>query len=272
MFADFQHLVQSPGLMKTASDGDCFFDTMAKITKLYTKRGWRDVLGRALVKKGTFTIKQYNEYMYTHEWADYTTVYEAVRNLQRPFCVVQHEYPNAVMLIRPHKVDFTNVLYLVYDHGVHFTSFLHPITPPILIERMKAMERVDMHEEEEGLMVTHGSLLDLVHDTVKESNIENFMRKYSERNGLTYQSTDRKKDLQPTRGPRFAIQEEAYQKKLHPIKSSVRLTNSEYAEGLQAEYDYEDAEKERSRVSRRTKTAKTKTKPSSRTRKSKSNR
>ena len=261
MFADFQHLVQSPGLMKTASDGDCFFDTMAKITKLYTKRGWRDVLGRALVKKGTFTIKQYNEYMYTHEWADYTTVYEAVRNLQRPFCVVQHEYPNAVMLIRPHKVDFTNVLYLVYDHGVHFTSFHNPITPPILIERMKTMERVDMHEEEEGLMVTHGSLFDLLHDTVKESNIENFMRKYSERNGL--------KEIAPTRGPRFAIQEEAYQKKLHPIKSGVQLTNSDYAEGLQAEYDYQDAEKERSR-NRKTKTRRTKTKPTSRTRTRKS--
>jgi hypothetical protein len=128
---------------------------------------------------------------------------------------------------------------------------------------MNTMERVDMHEEEEGLMVTHGSLFDLIHDTVKETNIENFMRKYEER------TMDR------TKSQRFDIQEEAYQKKLHPIKRSRRvpesvwLTNSDYAEALQAQYDHEDAEKERVRVSRiKSRRTKPKTTSKMRTRKS----
>ena len=178
MFHQFQTLIHSKGLMKTVTDGDCFFDTIHKITGLYTKRTWRQVLGKQLWKKKVFTQKQYDHYIYTHEWADYPTVYEAVRYLQRPFCVVQREYPNAVMLIRPNVEWSPNVLYLVYDSGNHFTSFLHPCTPPELVDRLKTMERVDMREEVEGLIVTHGKLEDLL-----EPAMDHFMRKYEERNG-----------------------------------------------------------------------------------------
>lgn len=186
MFKQFQTLIQSNGPMKTATDGDCFFDTMHKVTGLYTKRGWRQMLGKKLWKKKVFTQKEYDHYMYTHEWADYPTVYEAVRYLQQPFCVVQPEYPNTVMLIRPDKVDWkqTNIVYLIYDSGNHFTSFLKPVTPPELVKRLITMERVDMHEEVDELIVTHGKLFDLVYDTVKETNIENFMRRYEDAEAL----------------------------------------------------------------------------------------
>jgi hypothetical protein len=186
MFTQFQTLLQSKGVMKTVTDGDCFFDTMHKITGVYTKRGWRQIIGQILWKKKVLTQKQYERYLYTHEWADYTTVYEAVRHVQRPFCVVQAEYPNSVMLIRPKVLNrpevewTTNILYLVYDNGNHFTSFLHPTTPPELVERIKTMERVDMHEEVEGLIVTHGKLIDLLEPV----NTEHFMRQYEERNGI----------------------------------------------------------------------------------------
>jgi hypothetical protein len=120
----------------------------------------RHLLGRALLEKEVFTQKEYRNYLFYHEWADYKTVYESVRFLNRPFCVIQREYPNSVMLIRPEKVEWKNILYLVYDHGNHFTSFLNPVTPPVLVQRLKLMERVDMHEEEEGCVVTHGSLFD----------------------------------------------------------------------------------------------------------------
>jgi hypothetical protein len=168
-FQEIQNLLQTQ-LLKTVTDGDCFFDTLAKVAGLYTRRGWRHLLGRALLEKEVFTQKEYRNYLFYHEWADYKTVYESVRFLNRPFCVIQREYPNSVMLIRPEKVDWTHILYLVYDHGNHFTSFLNPVTPPVLVQRLKLMERVDMHEEEEGCVVTHGSLFDLTHDTITEED------------------------------------------------------------------------------------------------------
>ena len=184
MFTQFHTLLQSPGLMKTVTNGDCFFDTMHKITHLYTARQWRQNLSQALLNKKVFTQKQYLQSMV--DWADYPIVYEAIRQVNRPCCVVQHEYPNAVMLIRPHKVPFTptNLMYLVYDHGVHFTSFINPITPPELIEGMNTMERVGMHEEEEGLTVTHGSLNDLLRPCLVHKNRETFMRRYEARHGI----------------------------------------------------------------------------------------
>ena len=168
-FQEIQNLLQT-GLLKTVTDGDCFFDTLAKVAGLYTTRGWRHLLGRALLEKEVFTQKEYRNYIFYHEWADYKTVYESVRFLNRPFCVIQREYPNRVMLIRPEKVEWKHILYLVYDNGNHFTSFLNPVTPPVLVQRLKLMERVDMHEEEEGCVVTHGSLFDLTHDTITEED------------------------------------------------------------------------------------------------------
>lgn len=168
-FQEIQNLLQT-GLLKTVTDGDCFFDTLAKVAGIYTTRGWRHLLGRALLEKEVFTQKEYRNYLFYHEWADYKTVYESVRFLNRPFCVIQCEYPNSVMLIRPEKVEWKNILYLVYDNGNHFTSFLNPVTPPELVQRLKLMERVDMHEEEEGCVVTHGSLFDLTHDTITEED------------------------------------------------------------------------------------------------------
>ena len=168
-FQEIQNLLQT-GLLKTVTDGDCFFDTLAKVAGIYTTRGWRHLLGHALLEKKVFTQKEYRNYIFYHEWADYKTVYESVRFLNRPFCVIQREYPNRVMLIRPDKVEWKNVLYLVYDNGNHFTSFLNPVTPPELVQRLKLMERVDMHEEEEGCVVTHGSLFDLTHDTITEED------------------------------------------------------------------------------------------------------
>ena len=189
MFTQFQTLLQSPGLMKTVTNGDCFFDTMHKVTHLYTARQWRQNLSQSLLEKKVFTQKQYLQSMV--EWADYPIVYEAIRHVNRPCCVVQHESPNAVMLIRPPKVPFTptNLMYLVYDHGVHFTSFVNPITPPAWIERLYTMERAGMHEEEEGLTVTHGSLNDLVHNSLSHNSLahENrvsFMRRYEAKHGI----------------------------------------------------------------------------------------
>jgi len=176
-FQEIQNLLQS-GLLKTVTDGDCFFDTLAKVAGLYTTRGWRHLLGRALLEKKVFTQKEYRNYLFYHEWADYKTVYESVRFLNRPFCVIQREYPNSVMLIRPEKVEWTNILYLVYDNGNHFTSFLNPVTPPVLVKRLKLMERVDMHEEEEGCVVTHGSLFDLTHDTITEEDRLRYVKFY----------------------------------------------------------------------------------------------
>ena len=168
-FQEIQNILQT-GLLKTVTDGDCFFDTLAKVAGIYTTRGWRHLLGHALLEKKVFTQKEYRNYLFYHEWADYKTVYESVRFLNRPFCVIQREYPNRVMLIRPDKVEWKNILYLVYDNGNHFTSFLNPVTPPELVQRLKLMERVDMHEEEEGCVVTHGSLFDLTHDTITEED------------------------------------------------------------------------------------------------------
>jgi hypothetical protein len=176
-FQEIQNLLQTE-LLKTVTDGDCFFDTLAKVAGLYTRRGWRHLLGRALLEKEVFTQKEYRNYLFYHEWADYKTVYESVRFLNRPFCVIQREYPNSVMLIRPDKVEWTHILYLVYDHGNHFTSFLNPVTPPVLVQRLKLMERVDMHEEEEGCVVTHGSLFDLTHDTITEEDRLRYVKIY----------------------------------------------------------------------------------------------
>ena len=157
MFAQFQHLLRS-GLFSTVIDGDCFFDTLAK-TLGHTKRHWRQVLADRLYKKGTFTLDQYKTYAYV--WADIEVVYEAVRLIQRPFCVVQRESPNAVMLIRPVDVPLKDLIYLVYENGCHFTTFVNPITPPELLRRIRVLETVGMREEEEGCVVTHGNLRDL---------------------------------------------------------------------------------------------------------------
>ena len=176
-FQEIQNLLQT-GLLKTVTDGDCFFDTLAKVAGLYTTRGWRHLLGHALLERKVFTQKEYRNYIFYHEWADYKTVYESVRFLNRPFCVIQREYPNRVMLIRPEKVEWANILYLVYDNGNHFTSFLNPVTPHELVQRLKLMERVDMHEEEEGCVVTHGSLFDLTHDTITEEDRLRYVKMY----------------------------------------------------------------------------------------------
>jgi hypothetical protein len=40
------------------------------------------------------------------------------------------------------------------------------------------MERVDMHEEEEGCVVTHGSLFDLTHDTITEEDRLRYVKIY----------------------------------------------------------------------------------------------
>ena len=176
-FQEIQNILQTR-LLKTVTDGDCFFDTLAKVAGIYTTRGWRHLLGRVLLEKEVFTQKEYRNYLFYHEWADYKTVYESVRFLNRPFCVIQREYPNSVMLIRPEKVEWKNILYLVYDNGNHFTSFLNPVTRPELVQRLKLMERVDMHEEEEGCVVTHGSLFDLTHDTITEEDRLRYVNAY----------------------------------------------------------------------------------------------
>lgn len=212
-FEEIQTLLQTR-LLKTVTDGDCFFDTLAKVAGLYTRRGWRQLLGRALLEKEVFTQKEYRNYIFYHEWADYKTVYESVRLLNRPFCVIQREYPNSVMLIRPDKVEWKNVLYLVYDNGNHFTSFLNPVTPPELVQRLELMERVDMHEEEEGCVVTHGLLFDLTHDTITEEDRLRYVKAHGK-----------------TENIRMAI--EAYK-----YRPSSLINNSEIAKVVQEEQDY----------------------------------
>lgn len=212
-FQEIQNLLQT-GLLKTVTNGDCFFDTLAKVAGLYTTRGWRHLLGHALLEKKVFTQKEYRNYIFYHEWADYKTVYESVRFLNRPFCVIQREYPNSVMLIRPEKVEWKNILYLVYDNGNHFTSFLNPVTPPELVQRLKLMERVDMHEEEEGCVVTHGSLFDLTHDNITEEDRLRYVKAHGK-----------------TEDIRMAI--EAYK-----YRPSSLINNSEIAKVVQEEQDY----------------------------------
>lgn len=212
-FQEIQTLLQTR-LLKTVTDGDCFFDTLAKVAGIYTRRGWRHLLGRALLEKKVFTQKEYRNYLFYHEWADYKTVYESVRILNRPFCVIQHEYPNSVMLIRPVKVEWENVLYLVYDNGNHFTSFLNPVTPPELVQRLELMERVDMHEEEEGCVVTHGSLFDLTHDMITEEDRLRYVKAHGK-----------------TENIRMAI--EAYK-----YRPSSLINNSEISKVVQEEQDY----------------------------------
>ena len=227
-FQEIQNILQT-GLLKTVTDGDCFFDTLAKVAGIYTTRGWRHLLGHALLEKEVFTQKEYRNYLFYHEWADYKTVYESVRFLNRPFCVIQREYPNRVMLIRPEKVEWENVLYLVYDNGNHFTSFLNPVTPPELVQRLKLMERVDMHEDEEGCVVTHGSLFDLTHDTITEEDRLRYVKAHGK-----------------TEDIRMAI--EAYKFKVkskHKSKPKPRqtgpLSDAEIAKVVQEEQDYRNA-------------------------------
>jgi len=229
-FQEIQNLLQTR-LLKTVTDGDCFFDTLAKVAGLYTTRGWRHLLGRALLEKEVFTQKEYRNYLFYHEWADYKTVYESVRFLNRPFCVIQREYPNSVMLIRPDKVEWKNILYLVYDNGNHFTSFLNPVTPPELVQRLKLMERVDMHEEEEGCVVTHGSLFDLTHDAITEEDRLRYVKAYGK-----------------TEDIRMAIEAYKYNyKPKHKSKPKPKprqtgpLSDAEIAKVVQEEQDYRNA-------------------------------
>lgn len=231
-FEEIQTLLQTR-LLKTVTDGDCFFDTLAKVAGLYTTRGWRHLLGRALLEKEVFTQKEYRNYLFYHEWADYKTVYESVRFLNRPFCVIQREYPNSVMLIRPDKVDWTHILYLVYDNGNHFTSFLNPVTPPLLVQRFKLMERVDTHEEEEGCVVTHGSLFDLTHDTITEEDRLRYVKAYGK-------TEDNRMDIEAYK---FKVKSKhkskyKYKSKVH---QSVPLSDAEIAKVVQEEQDYRNA-------------------------------
>jgi len=225
-FQEIQTLLQTQ-LLKTVTDGDCFFDTLAKVAGLYTKRGWRHLLGRALLEKEVFTQKEYRNYLFYHEWADYKTVYESVRFLNRPFCVIQREYPNSVMLIRPEKVEWKNILYLVYDNGNHFTSFLNPITPPVLVQRLKLMERVDMHEEEEGCVVTHGSLFDLTHDTITEEDRLRYLKIYDK-------TEDIRMDIEA-----YKFKVKSKHKSKYKSKKSVPVSDA--LKAVQEEQDYRNA-------------------------------
>jgi len=227
-FQEIQNLLQSE-LLKTVTDGDCFFDTLAKVTGLYTRRGWRHLLGRALLEKKVFTQKEYRSYLFYHEWADYKTVYESVRFLNRPFCVIQREYPNSVMLIRPEKVDWTHILYLVYDNGNHFTSFLNPVTPPVLVQRLKLMERVDMHEEEEGCVVTHGSLFDLTHDTITEEDRLRYLKIYDK-------TEDIRMDIEA-----YKYNYKSKHKSKYKSKSRQTVPVSDALKAVQEEQDYRNA-------------------------------
>lgn len=154
-FTAFQQRLRST-LLSTATDGDCFFDTLAQLTGLSTAQGWRVILAQRLYENGTFTLPQNGKV-----WADFPVVFEAVRLLNRPMCVVQYESPNAVTLIRPEKVAWTSaLLYVVYVHGSHFTSFRDPLTPNDWIERLNAF--TGLQEEVPGLVVIHGTLHDLM--------------------------------------------------------------------------------------------------------------
>ncbi len=227
-FEEIQNLLQTQ-LLKTVTDGDCFFDTLAKVAGLYTKRGWRHLLGRALLEKEVFTQKEYRNYLFYHEWADYKTVYESVRFLNRPFCVIQREYPNSVMLIRPEKVEWKNILYLVYDNGNHFTSFLNPVTPPVLVQRLKLMERVDMHEEEEGCVVTHGSLFDLTHDTITEEDRLRYVKMY-------HKTEDIRMDIEA-----YKFKVKSKHKSKSKAKSRQTVPVSDVLKAAQEEQDYRNA-------------------------------
>jgi hypothetical protein len=153
-FTAFQQRLRST-LLSTATDGDCFFDTLAQLTGLLNAQGWRVILAKRLYENGTFTLPQNGKV-----WADFPVVFEAVRLLNRPMCVVQYESPNAVTLIRPEKVAWTSaLLYVVYVHGNHFTSFRDPLTPNAWIERLNAF--TGLQEEVPGLVVNHGLLHDL---------------------------------------------------------------------------------------------------------------
>jgi hypothetical protein len=227
-FQEIQTLLQTR-LLKTVTDGDCFFDTLAKVAGLYTTRGWRHLLGRALLEKEVFTQKEYRNYLFYHEWADYKTVYESVRFLNRPFCVIQREYPNSVMLIRPEKVEWTHILYLVYDNGNHFTSFLNPVTPPVLVQRLKLMERVDMHEEEEGCVVTHGSLFDLTHDTITEEDRLRYVKMY-------HKTEDIRMDIEA-----YKFKVKSKHKSKAKAKSKQTVPVSDALKAVQEEQDYRNA-------------------------------
>lgn len=154
-FTAFQQRLRT-SLLTTATDGDCFFDTLAQLTGLSTAQGWRRILAQRLYENCTFTLPQNGKV-----WADFPVVFEAVRLLNRPMCVVQYESPNAVTLIRPEKVAWTSaLLYVVYVHGNHFTSFRDPSTPNAWIERLNAF--TGLQEEVPGLVVIHGMLHDLM--------------------------------------------------------------------------------------------------------------
>jgi hypothetical protein len=185
MFDDFMRLLNTKELVNTVADGDCFFDTLHKITGLYTRREWRTLLAKRMYHKGVFTLKRYKEYIRSKEWADYDVVYEAIRVIHQPVCLVQYEHPNTVMLIRPDGREWSkDVLYIVYYNGKHFTTFVRPITPPVLIPRFKSLEKDGMREDVEGLTVTHGGLNSLLYDgtslnaSIPMSNIEELIKKY----------------------------------------------------------------------------------------------
>ena len=162
-FTAFQQRLRST-LLSTATDGDCFFDTLAQITGLLHAQGWRRILAQRLYENGTFTVPQYKEFTKSKTWADFPVVFEAVRLLNRPVCVVQYESPNAVTLIRPEKVTWSSaLLYVVYVHGNHFTSFRDPLTPNALIQRLNTF--TGLQEEVPGLVVTHGTLQDIMRPT-----------------------------------------------------------------------------------------------------------
>jgi len=273
MFNTFVHLLNSKGVMKTVLDGDCFFDTLHKITGLYTRRGWRTLLAKRMLNKKAFSVHEYKAYIHSKTWADYDVVFEAVRTLNRPVCVVQLEIPNAVMWIRPDKVKpkDKDILYLVYDHGSHFTSFITPTTPPELLKRLKALEKTGMHEEEPGLVVTHGNLRDLLYDPVnlapvnlapvnlgsvnlepvnlgpvKETNIEKWMKQYETNRrvqgtsvkGTSVQGTSVQGTIKGTKS-KPKTRKRTVSKKREMSDNLILKTNSAYAEALQAQLNHD---------------------------------
>ena len=275
MFNTFVHLLNSKGVMKTVLDGDCFFDTLHKITGLYTRRGWRTLLAKRMLNKKAFSVHEYKAYIHSKTWADYDVVFEAVRTLNRPVCVVQLEMPNAVMWIRPDKVKpkDKDILYLVYDHGSHFTSFITPTTPPELLKRLKALEKTGMHEEELGLVVTHGNLRDLLYDPVndvpvnlgpvnlepvKETNIEKWMKQYETNRsvegtsvkgtsvkgtsvkGTSVKGTSVKgTSVKSVKGTKAKTRKKPVSKKREMSDNLILKTNSAYAESLQAQLNHD---------------------------------
>ena len=135
------------------------------------------------------------------------------------------------MLIRPEKVEWANILYLVYDNGNHFTSFLNPVTPPVLVQRLKLMERVDMHEEEEGCVVTHGSLFDLTHDTITEEDRLRYVKAHGKTEGLRFDIEAYKYNYKPK-----------HKSKPKPKpRQTGPLSDAEIAKVVQEEQDYRNA-------------------------------